>query len=272
MSVIKAYSVTNIGCIREINQDSFYLPNYFPTFEKISSMKDNSLKYNYINNSSNFYSFAVFDGMGGMNAGEKASGLAAELFDKYIQEMDEVKDIEDCIKKIQKFTATANLDIYKYSKTSFDLKGMGTTFVGLCFVEDLAVVLNAGDSRCYLISSNDIEQLSEDHTRAAELMRNGFSEEDATRNGASHILQRFLGLDPEYGTMVSHVSREVYCKKGDKFLLCSDGLYGMVSNNRIFEIVTNNTSSDAANLLVEEAKKAGGNDNITVIIVEVSND
>jgi protein phosphatase len=264
---IKSVTVTNKGLVRNTNEDNFYSAGFMPKESDLEKKSGFITKYERFRFEHEV--FAVFDGMGGMNAGEIASGSAAKALGKHLRYNKNIKNLDDLINEIQKYTTGINEEIHKMANDNTGYYGMGTTFVCLAVYEGKAVVLNTGDSRGYIYEKNSLNQLSTDHTIAAEHLRNNIiTYEEAKKSKDNNKLTRFLGMSPEHGNMVNVYSDVVSIEKKTKFLLCSDGLYGLVEDEDIEKILKNKSLETAALKLVDEALKNGGNDNITVTIIE----
>jgi protein phosphatase len=196
----------------------------------------------------------VADGMGGHIAGEVASRLAINAAASAELEPDDR-------------VAAANRAIREEVARQPDLEGMGTTLTLVELEpEGVARVAHVGDSRAYLYRDGELRQLTEDHTVAAEYVALGhISADQADDHPQSHMLTRCLGL-----TRFVNVDRiDLDLSHGDRLLLCSDGLNSMVPADGIAKALTNGTADEAAWKLVEAANKAGGHDNISVIVIDV---
>jgi PPM family protein phosphatase len=206
--------------------------------------------------------FAVADGMGGAQAGEVASRLAAAA----LKESGVERGGED---RIVSVIQEANRRIYDRSNADPNASGMGTTMT-VALVENGQVAFgHVGDSRAYLIRDGMMEQLTEDHSLVAELMRSGkLSPEEAETHPQRSVITRALGTDPDVDVDTFTVAAQT----GDVFLLCSDGLTTMVSNETILDLVERNRASmdKALRALVGAANKGGGEDNITVVAFEIT--
>jgi PPM family protein phosphatase len=211
--------------------------------------------------------FAVADGMGGHAAGEVASLTAVEAL-RAAYEKDRSKA------GLIAATKEANRAVWEKAQHDADLRGMGTTLVALALVvadgEERLAIINIGDSRVYLLRQGELEQLTIDHSLVQELIDEGqLSEADATVHPQRHVLTRALGVDPD----VTVDSIEVLPVKGDRYLLCSDGLSREVSDAQSASILRRfGRPEEAAKELVAEARRNGGNDNITVVVVDVVDD
>jgi len=207
--------------------------------------------------------FAIADGMGGAQAGEVASGLAAAALQEHAGEHGSSE------KRVVALIQEANRLVYERSKEDAALSGMGTTLT-LALVGDARVAIgHVGDSRAYLIRDGVLEQITEDHSLVAELTRAGkLSEEEAETHPQRSVITRALGTDPN----VDVDAFTLDTRDGDVFMLCSDGLTSMVEDEAIQEIVGKRRRNleRAARDLIKAANRSGGEDNITVIMFEIS--
>jgi PPM family protein phosphatase len=206
--------------------------------------------------------FAIADGMGGAQAGEVASRLATAALREGRGNGGGEQRIADLIQE-------ANRRVYDRSSTDPNTSGMGTT-ITVALVEDEYVAFgHVGDSRAYLIRDERMEQLTEDHSLVNELLKTGkLSREEAETHPQRSVITRALGTDPDVDVDTFSVRAET----GDLFLLCSDGLTDMVSEESILEVVERNRGDidGALKALVREANRGGGQDNITVVAFEIS--
>ena len=206
--------------------------------------------------------FAIADGMGGAQAGEVASRLAAAALKESRADAGGEDRIQDLIQE-------ANRRVYARSSTDPNTSGMGTT-ITVALVENGNVAFgHVGDSRAYLIRDGRMEQVTEDHSLVNELMKSGkLSREEAETHPQRSVITRALGTDPD----VDVDTFTIEAKAGDVFLLCSDGLTDMVGEREIQELVEGNRKDiDAAlKALVKAANRSGGEDNITVVAFEIA--
>ena len=206
--------------------------------------------------------FAIADGMGGAQAGEVASRLAAASLKESGAGEGGERRIVDLIQE-------ANRRVYDRSSTDPNTSGMGTT-ITVALVEDGRVAFgHVGDSRAYLIRDGAMEQVTEDHSLVNELLKSGkLSPEEAESHPQKSVITRALGTDPSVDVDTFTITAET----GDVFLLCSDGLTDMVEEEAILELVERNRDDiDAAvKALVRAANRGGGEDNITVVAFEIS--
>jgi PPM family protein phosphatase len=206
--------------------------------------------------------FAIADGMGGAQAGEVASRLAAAALKESRAEAGGEQRIVDLIQE-------ANRRVYDRSSTDPNTSGMGTT-ITVALVEDGNVSFgHVGDSRAYLFREGQLEQITEDHSLVNELLKSGkLSPEEAEAHPQRSVITRALGTDPD----VDADTFTIQAQEGDVFLLCSDGLTDMVPNETILDLVERHREDmdKALRALVSAANKGGGEDNITVVAFEIA--
>ena len=204
--------------------------------------------------------FAVADGMGGARGGEIASRVAATALGESVDGSGEAR----VVALIQE----ANRQVYDRAREDSDAAGMGTTITVALFEDGIVSIGHVGDSRAYLIRDRSVDQLTEDHSLVAELVRTGrLSPEEAESHPQRSVITRALGTDPD----VDVDSFSVEAKPGDVFLICSDGLTAMVDDNTILDVVEGDRADldAAAKELIAAANRNGGEDNITVVFFEV---
>jgi protein phosphatase len=204
--------------------------------------------------------FAIADGMGGAQAGEIASHLAATS----VQHAERDGASDD---RVEQLIQDANRSVYERARTDESTSGMGTTMTVALVDGDLVRIGHVGDSRAYIVRDHSLEQLTEDHSLVGELVRSGrLSPEEAEDHPHRSVITRVLGTDPE----VDVDAFSVEAKPGDLFMLCSDGLTSMVDDGRILELIEEHSGDVQATgrALVDEANANGGEDNITVILFQ----
>jgi protein phosphatase len=208
--------------------------------------------------------FLVCDGMGGAAAGEIASSLAVDealhLFDGPLS-----SPLETTPQRAERAIAAANQAIYSRARRNYRLNGMGTTLVMLTAEEKRLWVLNVGDSRCYRLRNQQLEQITLDHSLVEEQIRAGrMTRAEALRSPLRNVITRALGTQ-------NHVTADTFpleAQAGDLYLLCSDGLTREISDEKIQALLAAGDALEEKCLrLIEAAKKAGGNDNITCLLV-----
>jgi serine/threonine protein phosphatase PrpC len=206
--------------------------------------------------------FAIADGMGGAQAGELASSLAAGA----VRDDESVSGSGE--RRVVDLIQEANRRVYQRSSQDASASGMGTTMT-VALVEDGAVVFgHVGDSRAYLIRDGRLEQLTEDHSLVAELVRSGkLSPEEAETHPQRSVITRALGTDPDVDVDTFSIPTHA----GDLFMLCSDGLTSMVEDEAILEATEKHRDDlhAAVKALIRAANKGGGEDNITVVLFEI---
>ena len=207
--------------------------------------------------------FAVADGMGGAQAGEVASRIAAGAFEHGIPSDDSSPEGQ-----LETIAQEANREIHKLAQEDSSRAGMGTTLTAAMLRDDEVSLGHVGDSRAYLLRDGQLKRLTKDHSLVEELRRQGrLTEEQAEEHPQRSIITRALGPEPS----VNVDTMTFPARDGDVFLLCSDGLTTMVSDERIKEIMTTSRSlRSAVNKLVDAANRGGGRDNITAVAFRVA--
>jgi PPM family protein phosphatase len=206
--------------------------------------------------------FALADGMGGAQAGEIASRLAAGA----LRERQGGGTPEE---RLSALIQEANRRVYTHAGEDPATRGMGTTVTAALALDDRVVIGHVGDSRAYRVRAGHLEQLTDDHSLVAELVRSGkLSPEEAENHPQRSVITRAVGTDPDVDVDVFNADAQ----PGDIFMLCSDGLTDMVDDTTIEELIDRNHADlDAATkALVAAANKQGGEDNITVVLFEIA--
>jgi PPM family protein phosphatase len=206
--------------------------------------------------------YAVCDGMGGAAGGEIASSIAVEEVLRVLTGRDPSVAIP---KVAEDAVCAANSAVYARAERNQNLSGMGTTLVALLVEQSQVWVVNVGDSRCYRLREDRIEQLTLDHSLVEEQVRLGrMTRPEALRSPLRNVITRAVGTQ----TCVTPDCFQFEAQPGDLFLLCSDGLNREVPDAEIQELLTmDEPLQERANRLIEAANKAGGRDNITCILV-----
>jgi PPM family protein phosphatase len=200
--------------------------------------------------------YAVCDGMGGANAGEVASGLAAETLAGEVAGGTPLHAAAEA----------ANAAVFQRAHDNLEQTGMGTTLTAFVLEGDTARFAHIGDSRAYLLRDGDLRQVSDDHSLVGEMVRDGrLTEEEAAVHPHRSILSRALGTEPQ--ARIDEFTQGLL--PGDVLLLCSDGLSGPVSADAIRVALTRSDPQEAAERLILEARRQGGPDNITAVVVRV---
>lgn len=236
-----AVGKTNIGQKREMNQDYIYCSD--SSVGKLPNL------------------YIVADGMGGHNAGDYASRQATETMLSYIEK----SDYENPVTVLKYAIIRANERLIVDAQKNPELAGMGTTIVACVIVDGHLYVANMGDSRLYLITGDEIRQITMDHSLVEEMIRAGKLERENVRNHPEkNIITKAVGasLDAMPDFFELDISTE------DRVLLCSDGLSNMVEDDEIEDIVREEDSlENAVDRLIERANYYGGRDNISVVLI-----
>lgn len=222
-----------------------------------------SLNEDYVcyHESDEFNIYVVADGMGGHNAGEVASKMAAEgivdFFKKYFNKESYVNILKDSISYV-------NLEIYNHSLRDSSLNGMGTTITACLQVDDKVIVANVGDSSCFGIKGNNIRKITKDHSLVQELVDLGtITEDEAANHPKKNIITRAVGTSNVVDADIFVIDKDTY----NIYLLCSDGLTNEVTKDEIVSVINGNKEYDnICDKLVNLAKYKGGRDNITVLL------
>ena len=224
--------------------------------------------------------YVVCDGMGGENAGDIASTLAVNTIQTYMADTARLSDlpfvgpydatVSPMTNRLASAIRLANQTIHQESWTQPDCVGMGTTVVAAHLSNEMLSIAHVGDSRLYLVRSNTIHGLTTDHSWVADQVLNGLlTEEEAEQSSRKNIVTRALGVE----STVEVELNEVAVMSGDVFLLCSDGLTRGVRTPEILQALRDeHTVESKANRLIAMANQAGGDDNITVLVVTVQQD
>ena len=216
-----------------------------------------------IRNSGSLY--IVADGVGGASKGERASQFAADkvLFD-FFQE----PNLDPTV-RLQKAMRKVCNEIYEYTMDN-NLSRMATTMVAANIRGDILTVANVGDSRCYLIRSGKVVQITQDHNVASELVRNGSLSPDAAKHAkGSNTLLRSLGGEPDVDV---DIFGEIDLYPGDIVLLCSDGLTRYVGNDDLLRFCSAGTAEQMSQRLIDFANESGGADNVSVYVIKVGSE
>jgi len=220
--------------------------------------------------------FIVADGMGGHASGEVASKMASDVMNEFYQHSKDMDatwpfrydpSLSYPENRMVAAIRLANQRIFESAMKNPNLRGMGTTMVACMFVGDNAYVAHVGDSRCYRVANGKISQLTRDHSLLEDYKdaRPDMSEEEARNFPHKNVITRALGMRD---TVVVDI-KKFEINDGDLFVLCSDGLSGMLEDPSIHSICSQAPSLEAAVAdLIDQANRAGGNDNITAMLVQ----
>jgi serine/threonine protein phosphatase PrpC len=243
-----AYTLTDVGRRRDHNEDSH--------------LADETLGL-----------FAVADGMGGHQAGERASQMALEALHGALKSAVSKHAYEggdrDPLKILHDATRIAGTAVYDAAQADPSLHGMGTTLTSLWFKGGRACLAHVGDSRAYRFRNGAVQQLSNDHSWVSEQVRAGLmTEKEAKESRFKHIITRSVGFERD--VQVDGAAEPVHA--GDCYLLCSDGLSNYIEDEELTRIFLSRFYRDVPRLLVGLANDRGGDDNITVVLIHVAND
>ncbi|WP_253290797.1 Stp1/IreP family PP2C-type Ser/Thr phosphatase [Pseudoflavonifractor sp. MSJ-37] len=241
--MIKAWGITDRGCVRQQNQDAYYLDVL----------------------SGNLAVGLVCDGMGGARAGNIASMLAVESFVEALKQLPPGTP-DDPEAFLRQGAECANEAVYRRARTDPDCRGMGTTMVAVLTEEKEAYLLNIGDSRAYLISSVGIEKVTRDHSLVEDMVRRGdLTPEQARSHPQKNLITRALGTEEHVRADLFHRTLE----PGDHLLLCSDGLSNVVSDQEmLYEVLHGGEVEGACRRLLDIALSRGAPDNVTCVLFQ----
>lgn len=241
MAAIRAAGKSDVGRHRERNEDSYLL---FPPVDE----HDAAL-------------YVVADGMGGHVAGEVASSIAVNTIGSFFR-----KHVAGTLaERIREAVEASSADIYETGQRS-GRQGMGSTVVCAVIQGDRLVSAHAGDSRLYRVRGGEIERLTHDHSWVQAQVDSGvLTPEQAETFEARNIITRALGVEDT----VDVETNEFQIEAGDRYVLCSDGLHGLVTDEEIAVQVESATTEDACDRLIAMANDRGGPDNVTAIVIEV---
>lgn len=244
---VSAFGDTDIGRVRSVNQDDF----------AVRVGGESPLGGALV---------AVADGMGGHAAGEVASEMSLALLIESLA--GESAPSEDALRRA---FARANAGVFREASAKPEYRGMGTTLVAALFAGGDMIIGNVGDSRMYRWRGGELERVTKDHSWVGEMVAAGaLTEEQAARHPRRNVLTRALGV----GASVEADVARLPIRRGDRIMLCSDGLHGMVDDKIIAEIMGGKSLDlkKAVSELIELANKAGGTDNITVALARIDAD
>lgn len=238
---MKIFGKTDIGLVRETNQDAFC----FGSFDDKNCWA------------------VVCDGMGGVSGGQVASSICIEKVSEAIKRGYRKKmSISSAKNLLTSAINAANSAVFKEAQENFELKGMGTTIVAVIVLDNIAVIAHIGDSRAYLINK-EIKPVTKDHSFVQLLIDTGkITEEEAKVHPDRNVITRAVGIEHVVDVEFDIID----INSNDTILLCSDGLNGYVEDEVIFKTVKKYGDSSTEKL-VETANNAGGRDNVTVVML-----
>ena len=246
----------HVGRVRSNNEDNYYINGKYRWNLSQNEAFEEDLR------SANKALYAVSDGMGGEDLGELASWITVRSLSP--AKIPEVK------KSATEAIARANDEICSEIRENGGRR-IGATLVMLYIDDKKAISCNVGDSRAYLFRDQSLIQISEDHNEAMQMVRMGIiSKEEAENHHSRHALSQHLGIFKDELLIEPYFSDEISLEKGDMFLLCSDGLTDMVTDEEICRSITEfKAPSKIGEALKEKALLNGGKDNITVLVAKV---
>lgn len=244
---LKFAAASHVGLVRENNEDSYAI--VYPGAG---------------------YPLALIlaDGMGGHSKGEVASRIAVDFVASYLREdLVSPRTPAEIASRLPELIRKANIKVYLSSLDNIENRGMGTTLTTLVIKNDSLTLAHIGDCRAYLFHQNTLRQLTVDHTLVQEMVDAGsLSAEETQHHPRRNVLTRALGF-PEF---VSPDVKQIQVAAGDMIILCSDGLHGFVTDQTIARLAQSAESPDQlVDQLIQEALKAGGEDNVTVLAAQV---
>ncbi len=250
--MVEAYGISHPGLVRKTNEDGFIC-------------------------NADLQLFAVADGMGGHSAGEVASRLALEAVEGFIRRSHDDSDfswpygIDPQLSlggnRLRTALHLANRRVFRASENRDDYAGMGTTMTAAIVVGDLLSLAHVGDSRLYRLRAGAIVQLTRDDSWVATILANEptISKADLAHHPMRHVLTNVIGARDQVDVQLS----EMKIRRGDVFLLCSDGLHGMVDEDGLGRILGVDASpEEVGRQLVDAAIQGGGHDNITAVLLK----
>ncbi len=257
---IAAFGVTNVGMVRTNNEDAFIIAD-LEASEGSPDQWDGERPIG-----SRGILLAVSDGMGGAAAGEIASAITVESLRHWLHSDHGGLGTHDLIEGA---VEEANRNVFDAAQTA-ERRGMGATLTAILVRGTMAHIAEVGDSRAYLIRDGRIRQVTRDQSYVQLLVEQGMITRDqAERSPYRNVILQAMGQKPEVVVALGRLE----LRRGDRFLLCSDGLSGKVDDDEMREILASSDNfSDAAGRLVDMANLRGGEDNITVVLAEVSGD
>lgn len=242
-------SLTDVGCQREDNEDSYvyWEPGDEATFARLGRLA------------------IVADGMGGCEGGQFASRIAVDTVQESYSSAQEGDPQQILIGAVR----VANLKVQEKARATPSLRGMGTTLTAAAIVGNHLYFAHVGDSRLYLLHNGALRALTRDHTLVARLVETGvIRAEDADSHPQKHVLTAAVGVAEDVAPDSAYAG--IMLEESDVLLMCTDGLWGQMSEAEITEILASNKPDASARALVQLAKDRGGPDNITLQILRVN--
>lgn len=241
---MKIVGGTHVGMVRARNEDTF----------RYGTLEDGTAWA------------LVCDGMGGVHGGQLASTIAADMVSEKIKKCyNPSMSVSSLENLLLSAVTTANVIVYDRGDVDYTLKGMGTTIVASIAKDNEACIAHVGDSRAYITDGREIRQVTKDHSLVQEMYDSGkISADELENHPQKNIITRAMGVSEGVEIDFNYVC----LNKNEALILCSDGLSGLVSKERILEIYNNTDFDCLAEEYIKEANKLGGKDNITVVVMK----
>lgn len=259
--VTSAAVVCHKGCVRKNNEDNF---SFNGDRMKLDEMNEGAMISRSFADECQLY--AVVDGMGGGDLGERASAIAASMLVDVLEEL-QAQQPEACLHQAMGQMSRAVAEDCRANNAEYE----GTTCTALVIKGQTGYTCNVGDSRIYRLRSGSLEQLTQDHSLVWEAFQNGeMTREQARKSPMNNMITRYLGMDPDEAPEQFDSISQFGVSEGDRYMLCSDGVSDMLSNQRIEMVMGQPISAlECATTLVALALEEGGKDNSTCIVVDV---
>ena len=253
-------AASDVGQVREHNEDHFLVGNLdtklpIDVAEPWSAVTERGPL------------LVVCDGMGGVEGGEIAAELAALVMWREMKGTPATRDPEVFARLLRRAARVANHDVHAMARREPGLRGMGTTLSAAGVVADRLIIATVGDSRAYVLRSGALVQVTRDQSLQSALLAAGHSENEAASAGGAILQALGVGSDVEPSLSI------IELRRGDRVLLCSDGLHGLVGDPALALLLSEpHTVAEAVKLLIAAARAAGGSDNITAVVCELAGD
>lgn len=241
---MKIVGGTHVGMVRARNEDTF----------RYGTLEDGT-------------SWAIVcDGMGGVHGGQFASTIAADMVaDKIKKCYTPSMPVSSLENLLLSAVTTANVIVFDRGDVDYNLKGMGTTIVASIAKDNEACIAHVGDSRAYITDGKEIRQITKDHSLVQEMYDSGkITAEEFENHPQKNIITRAMGVAENVEIDFNYIC----INEDEALILCSDGLSGLVKENRLLEIYNNTDFEHLADEYIKEANKCGGKDNITVVVMK----
>jgi protein phosphatase len=262
--VITLFGKTDVGLMRSSNEDSFAIGD----LDGDRTLDPDEAAAIEVGDRGPV--LVVCDGMGGAAAGEVASGIAVEVVIAEMKQAPVAADRAVFARHLRRGVRTANRRVFDEGNRNWKLKGMGTTLSAAGIVGKELIVAQVGDSRAYVLRGSTLVQVTRDQSVVSALLHAGrITEREAESFSQANVILQALGVQEDVDVAISLVE----LRRGDRLLMCSDGLHGSVDDDELREILTDHDEPrSAASALIDRARDAGGPDNITAIVADYTGD